>query len=164
MQRMIALAVMLMFSALLSAGQVTAERPKGEDKGNEEMIRSLHSQEVEALMHKDVGALRQIMSDDFVVTNPFNQFLNKQQVLDRVDAESIAFSSYDRKLEYIKFYGDTAIAAGTESIVPAKQMPGAGRTMNLRFTTMWVKQGGRWQEVARQASIVQPPQPQAPAK
>jgi ketosteroid isomerase-like protein len=161
---MIPLAVMIMFSALLGAGQVTAERPKSKDVGNEEMIRSLHSQEVEALMHKDINALRQIMSDDFVVTNPFNQFLNKQQVLDRVDAESIAFSSYDRKLEYIKLYGDTAVAAGTESIVPDKKMPGAGRTMNLRFTTMWVKQGGRWQEVARQASIVRPPQPQAPAK
>src|SRR5258708_563794 len=69
MRRTSALALMMVFSALLSAGQVTAERPDGRDNRNEEMIRSLHSQEVEALLHKDITSLRQIMSDDFVVTN-----------------------------------------------------------------------------------------------
>jgi hypothetical protein len=33
-------------------------------------------------------------------------------------------------------------------------MPNVGKVENLRFTAIWMKQQGRWQEVARHANIV----------
>jgi hypothetical protein len=32
-------------------------------------------------------------------------------------------------------------------------MPNAGKTSHLRYTAIWMKQGGRWQEIARHANI-----------
>jgi len=33
-------------------------------------------------------------------------------------------------------------------------MPNAGKTEHLRFTSVWMKQQRRWQQVARHANIV----------
>src|SRR6266403_406719 len=41
-------------------------------------------------------------------------------------------------------------------------MPNAGKTEHLRFTAVWMKQAGKWQEVARHANIV-PEQSTGPA-
>jgi len=36
----------------------------------------------------------------------------------------------------------------------AGKMPNAGKTQQLRFTAVWKKQQGRWQEIVRQANVV----------
>jgi len=46
------------------------------------------------------------------------------------------------------------IVAGSETVVWGGKMPNAGKTENLRFTGIWMKQNGRWQEVARHANVV----------
>jgi hypothetical protein len=47
-----------------------------------------------------------------------------------------------------------AIVAGSETVVWGGKMPNAGKIEHLRFTGVWMKQGGRWQEIARHANIV----------
>lgn len=98
--------------------------------------------------------MTRLWSDDFVVTNPLNKFVPKQQVLGMVESGFLVITSYDRQIEYLRVYGDTAIAAGNETVVWGGKMPNAGKTEHLRFTGIWMKQGGRWQEVARHANIV----------
>jgi len=49
------------------------------------------------------------------------------------------------------------ILAGSETVVWGGKMPNVGKTEQLRFTAIWMKQQGRFQEVARHANIV--PQP-----
>jgi len=122
----------------------------------ESELKLLNAQEVEALLHSDLRTLGRLWSDDFVVTNPLNKFVNKQQVVGLIESNTLAFTSYYRQIEYARAYGDTAIVAGSETVVWAGKMPNAGRTSHLRFTAVWVKQGGRWQEVARHANIVDP--------
>jgi hypothetical protein len=96
----------------------------------------------------------QLWSDDFVVTNPFNKFLNKQQVLGMTEFGTLAFKSYDRQIEYVRIHGDTPVVAGAETVVWAGKLPTAGQTSHLRFTGIWIKQSGRWQKVARHANMV----------
>ena len=74
MKKVIALATLITMAALLASGQTNQNRRI------EEEIRRLNAQEVEALMRNDVKMLGRIWSDDFVVTNPFNKFVNKRQV------------------------------------------------------------------------------------
>ena len=93
-------------------------------------------------------------SDDFVVTNPLNKFVNKQQVLGMVESGFLVITSYDRQIEYVRSYGEMVIVAGSETVVWGGKMPNAGKTEHLRFTGIWMKQNGRWQEVARHANIV----------
>ncbi|HET9299117.1 MAG TPA: nuclear transport factor 2 family protein [Candidatus Polarisedimenticolaceae bacterium] len=120
----------------------------------EQEIRGLNGQEVEALLRNDVATLKRLWSDDFVVTNPFNRFLEKQQVVTMTESGVLAFTSYERKVEYVRVHGDTAIVAGGETVVWAGELPTAGKTSHLRFTAVWMKQDGRWQEVARHANMI----------
>jgi hypothetical protein len=101
-----------------------------------------------------VATLKRLWSDDFVVTNPFNKFINKQQVVGMTESGALAFTSYDRQVEYVRVYGETAVVAGIETVVWAGKLPTAGQTSHFRFTGIWLKQGGRWQEVARHANVV----------
>ena len=130
-----------------------AARAAGGDAAEQE-IRRLNAQEVEALLGNDVATLKRLWSDDFVVTNPFNKFLEKQQVVTMTESGVLAFTSYDRKLEYVRIHGDTAVVAGGETVVWGGKLPTAGQTSHLRFTAIWMKRDGRWQEVARHANTI----------
>ncbi len=129
-------------------------RPTGKGNPAEEEVRRLNAEEVEAFLHNDPKTMARLWSDDFVVTNPLNKFVNKQQVLGMVESGILVVTSADRQIEYIRVYRDTVIVAGSETAAWGGKMPNAGKTEHLRFTAIWMKQGGRWQEVARHANIV----------
>ncbi|MEW5979505.1 MAG: nuclear transport factor 2 family protein [Acidobacteriota bacterium] len=147
MNKVIPLATLLVASLF-----VFAEGDKGHEA--EEEIRRLNEQEVKALLRNDAATLEHLWSDDFVVTNPFNKFIDKRQVLAMTQSGTLAFTSYDRQVDYVRVYNDTAVVAGGETVVWAGTLPTAGQTSRLRFTGIWMKQGGRWQEVARHANMV----------
>ena len=106
--------------------------------------------------------MARLWSDDFVVTNPLNKFVTKQQVLGMVDSGFLVITSFDRQIDYLRSYGDFVVVAGREVVLWGGRMPNAGKSENLRFTAVWMKQGGRWQQIARHANIV-PPQSAASA-
>ncbi len=89
-----------------------------------------------------------------VVTNPLNKFVRKSDVLGMIESGFLVITSYDRNIEYVRVYGDTVIVAGSEVVVWGGKMPNAGRTEHLRFTAVWMRQNGRWQETVRHANIV----------
>ena len=120
----------------------------------EQEIRRLHELQRKAFLEKDLSTLDRLFADDFIVTNPFGQFLNKQQTLARVRSGEIDFERFERTLDYVKIYGDAAVAAGTETMVPRGKMNGTGTTIRLRMTTMWIRQQGTWREVARHTSVL----------
>jgi hypothetical protein len=83
MKAFIAYAMLL---ASLSVGVAFAQvqmtsQPNSKANPAEEEIRRLNVEEPEAFLHKDPKTLARLWSDDFVVTNPLNKFVNKQQVL-----------------------------------------------------------------------------------
>jgi ketosteroid isomerase-like protein len=127
------------------------------DRRTEADIRRLNAEEVAAFIHNDPAAMARLWSDDFVVTNPLNKFVNKLQVLGMVQSGILVISSYDRQIEYLQVYGDVVVVAGNETVTWGGRMPNAGKSERLRFTGIWKKQHGRWQEVARHANIVPSP-------
>lgn len=62
----------------------------------EQQVRTLNVREVDALLRNDVDTLNRLWSNDFVVTNPFNKFIDKKQVLGMTASGNLAFSAYDR--------------------------------------------------------------------
>jgi hypothetical protein len=148
MNQTIALATLITMAALVASTRTDKEGRV------EEEIRRLNAREVEALIHNDIKSLRRLWSDDFVVTNPLNNFVNKQQVIGLIESSILAFTSYERQIVYVRSYRDTVIVAGSETVVWAGKMPTAGKTSRLRFTAVWIKQDGHWQEVARHANVI----------
>jgi uncharacterized protein DUF4440 len=143
-----ALAMIITLAALIFSGQTN------NDAGDQLELKRLNAREVEALLKNDTKTLSTLWSNDFVVTNPLNKFVNKREVVGLIESNFLAIASYDRQIEYVRIYGKTAIVAGREAVVWAGKMPNAGRLSHLRFTAVWMKQEGRWQEVARHANIV----------
>jgi ketosteroid isomerase-like protein len=147
---------LMIFTAvsLFAAAQIS---PTSAERHAEQEVRQASDEEVQAFLHNDAKMMTRLWSDDLVVTNPLNKFVNKQQVLGMVQSGFLVITSYDRHIEYARVYGDTVILAGSETVVWGGKMPNAGKTEQLRFTAIWMRQQGRWQEVARHANIV--PQP-----
>jgi hypothetical protein len=123
----------------------------------EQEVRRASLDEVKALLANDVKSLTRLWAEEFVVTNPLNQFVNKGQVLALIRSDTLAFQSYDRQIEYVRAYDAMVVVAGRETVVWAGKMPAAGKTSHLRFTALWMERGSRWQEVARHANIVDIP-------
>jgi ketosteroid isomerase-like protein len=140
--------------AALAARQSLPAASQSADATAEGAVRRLSAEEVQAFLKRDSKALARLWSDDFVVTNPLNQFVTKQQVLKMVDSGVLVITSFDRQIDYLKVYGDTVILAGRETVLWGGKMPNAGRTEQLRITAVWMKQRNRWQQVARHANIV----------
>ena len=140
-------------STLLALGQIPPPATE-RDNQSEQEVRRLNTEEVQAFLRRDPQAMARVWSDNMVVTNPLNKLVTKKQVLGMVESGFLVITSYDRQIEYVRVYGDTVIVAGSETVVWGGRMPNAGKTEHLRFTGIWMKQGGRWQEVARHANVV----------
>src|SRR5437867_9258033 len=148
----IALALLLLTSRDVSVANTSSDSA-------EEGVRRLNAEEVDAFLKNDRASMARLWSDDFVVTNPLNKFVTKQQVLGMVDSGFLVITSFDRQIEYLRVYGDVVVVAGGETVVWGGKMPNAGKTEYLRFTAVWMKQAGKWQEIARHANIVPSQQP-----
>jgi len=133
---------------------VHTQQPSTAAAQNEADVRAASAAEVDAFLRRDAATMAGLWSDDFVVTNPLNQFVTKAQVLKLVSSGVLVITAFTRELEYAKVYGDTVILAGRETVVWGGKMPNADRTEHLRITAVWMKQQGRWQQVARHANIV----------
>ena len=157
MKKVILLIALVNLMALVALGQTT-DRRTSKDKSIEEEIKRLTASEVDLLVRGDMAALERLYPDDFVVTNPFNQFINKQKVLERIRTNIIKYKSYEKQIEYLRVYGNTVLAVGSETVVPTADAdrPDAGQTVRRRFTEVWVKRKGEWQRVARHASNIMP--------
>lgn len=136
--------------AVGSLGSSVVASPEADEAG----LRDANAREVAAFMAVDAKALDSVWADGMVVTNPLNQFVTKSQVLGMVGSGVLRFASYDRKIEYIRTYGDIAIVAGAETVGWAGKMPMAGQSSHLRFTAVWQRSGSGWREVARHANII----------
>ncbi len=159
MEKTIGMLLLLTMTVLPLMAQVAASRSEvskteEEDKRAEEEVRGLNVEELQGFLNKDPKTLDRLWSDDMVVTNPLNKFVTKQQVLGMAASGFLVIASFDRQIEYLRVYGDTVIVAGSETALWGGRMPNAGKTEHLRFTAIWMKQRGRWQEVARHANIV----------
>jgi ketosteroid isomerase-like protein len=134
-----------------NTGQATPE-----DKRSAEAVQRLSAEEVQDFLKCDTKAIAGLWSDDLVVTNPLNRLVTKQQVLGMMESGFLVITSYDRRTEYVRVYGDMVVLAGNETVTWGGRMPNAGKREQLRFTAVWMKQHGRWQEIVRHANILPP--------
>ena len=148
MNKTIVMVMLLMMCAVVASAQK-------KDRRVDDEIRRVNGEEVSGLLRNDIRLLESLWADEFVVTNPLNKFVNKQDVLSLIRSGTLAFASYERRIEYVQVFGDVAIVAGGETVVWAGKMPQAGKTSLLRFTGVWTQRRGHWQEVARHANIIE---------
>lgn len=121
----------------------------------EQTIRKLEQQEDDAVLRGDVAALEKIWAEDFTVNNPQNQISRgRKEVLDRIRAGLLKYSSFTREIEEVKLYGDTVVVMGLEVVTPVGSNPKAGQAVRRRFTNIWMKRNGQWLLSVRHANVI----------
>ncbi len=139
-------------SAALSYRAISAAGPAAQQA--ERAARAASDAEVQGFLRNDIKRLDQLWGDDMVVTNPLNRFVHKQDVLGMMRSGFLVITSYERRIEYAHTYGDLVVFAGSETVVFGGRMPVVGKPQQLRFTALWTRREGRWQQVVRHANVV----------
>jgi ketosteroid isomerase-like protein len=123
----------------------------------EQEIRRLDLAEADAIQRNDFAALNTLLAVDFTVNSPRNNVVHGRDELFALMRNGVTnYSSFDRKPETVLIHGNTAIVLGAETISPADNTSGAGKTVRRRYTNIWMKRNGKWVLTARQASIICP--------
>jgi hypothetical protein len=124
---------------------------------NEAEIRRLEKTVVTAILNADTNTLKQVWAPEFLVNNPRNDISgNRDTVLLTQKAGMINYNSFERVIERMQFQKDIVITMGFEIFVSRNDIPGAkaGQAYKRRFTNIWMKKKGKWQQIARHASII----------
>jgi ketosteroid isomerase-like protein len=147
--RLIYLAVVVL--AVFVPGSASAQSAKQKVKIEQE-IRRLDLAHADAILRGDLAALDKLWTEDFRVNNPFNQV----DRADRIRTGAVTYSSFVREPETVLIHGDTVIVMGREIVVPKGNSPDSGKTINRRYTNIWMKRSGNWRLIARHASVICP--------
>jgi ketosteroid isomerase-like protein len=108
----------------------------------------------------DVVALGAMMTDDLTYTHSSALTETKAQLLEGLKSGKYAYREIEAPGRRVRLHGDAAIVSGPVHIVIE---PGGQRTeIDLYFTELYVKEGGRWKMALWQSTKLPPPA--APAK
>jgi len=118
----------------------------------EQEIRRLDQMEADAVLRGDFATLDRLWAQDFTVNTPQNDVSDETRA--RVRAGKISYTSFVRVAEAVLVRGDVVIVMGRETIVPEAPTPNAGKTIQRRYTNIWLKCDGEWHLVARHANVV----------
>jgi hypothetical protein len=120
-------------------------------------IRQLEQTVVTAILNADTATLIKVWASEFLVNNPRNKITgNRDSVLISQKAGMIDYSTFERVIERMQFQKNLVVTMGYEVFVSRRDIPEAkaGQTYKRRFTNIWMKKKGRWQQIARHASII----------
>ena len=118
----------------------------------EQEIRKLEEEQVDALLRDDVATIKRNWAEDYVVNNPFNEVVDARQ--GPIQAGTLRYSSFIRAIERVLIRGEVVIVMGRETVVPKGTSPDSGKTINRRFTNIWMKRKGKWLLTARHANVI----------
>jgi ketosteroid isomerase-like protein len=128
--------------------------PSGNDE--QELREKLRAWD-EAYRGRDIEALSRILADDFLFTSASGALINKMQYLSAtIKAPDMTLESFVGSEDVkVRLYAEAAVVTsrGAHRGPPLIRDPAA----RYRLTDVWVKQQGRWQAVASQATRVQQP-------
>jgi ketosteroid isomerase-like protein len=117
-------------------------------KETERYILDSERQWAESVATGDTSAIERILADDFVGVDPKGRLYMKQQMIDETRNAPKHFVSNRLNDVKVRFYGETAIAQGSETW--EKRSGERGRFV---WTDTWLQRNGRWQIVAAEDLI-----------
>lgn len=120
-------------------------------------IRALEQIGVKAILSGDSNTLKQLWAPEYLVNTPRNQITGtRDSILLIQKAGMIDYNTYEKVIERIQFQTNIVITMGHETIVSKNTTPAAkaGQIYKRRFTNIWMKKNGKWQQIARHASVI----------
>jgi ketosteroid isomerase-like protein len=106
-------------------------------------IRQAESDWAESSVTNDVSLLERILADDFVGVEIDGSHYSRADAIKDFRTHPSDFASNHLNDVEVRFYGDAAVAQGSESWKKKD-----GTTGKFVWTDTWIKRGGKWQIVA----------------
>lgn len=120
-------------------------------------IRGLERLAVQGILTADTHLLKRVWAPEFMVNTPRNSIAgDRAAVFTNQKAGLIDYKTFERIIERMLILDDVVVTMGYELYVPNRDLPEgkAGQTIRRRFTNIWTKRNGGWQQIARHASII----------
>ena len=108
------------------------------DAGDVEALRELNQAYLDSVRLGDVDRFRQLLADDFQVSTPAGEILDKSQFLERT-AGPRTLNRLEGQDVRIRILGDVAIIHAATSFTSLTGQEGRGR-----YTDDWQKRDGQW--------------------
>jgi len=111
-----------------------------------ETLGKLHADYISSVQNSDTRRFDEILSDDFLNTNPDGSLVDKAGFLKQI-APKAKISNLACHDVNIRVMGDFAIIHARTSYTLPDGRPGSGR-----YTDIWARRGGKWLCVAAQVA------------
>jgi ketosteroid isomerase-like protein len=118
----------------------------------EQELLKINKEYDEALVRGDTAALERIFGEEFIYTSTSGEVLNKPQQLELFRSGAMKIASGASDDVQVRLYGNIALVIG--SFIAKGQFKGQPFDSTERYTSVWVKRGGRWQLIAEQGTLV----------
>ena len=137
--------LILIAASALVAAPVAAQR---DHAAVERYSRASERAWAESVATGDSAAVARILADDFIGVDPDGKQYRKAQMVADTRQGPKYFKSNHLNDVIVRFYGDTAVAQGSETWEKRN-----GKRGRFVWTDTWVRRNGRWQIVAAEDLI-----------
>lgn len=142
----------ILFIAILIAATSSFAFGQMNDSKTERDILKLNNELKEAILNNNAAAAERILADDFTYSNAMGMVENKAQQIAKLKSGRFKFERFESDNAQARVYKDAAIVIGV--LMSKGMMDGKSFAAKERYTTVFVKNNGRWQVVAVQSTAV----------
>lgn len=127
---------------------------------SEASLRAADAEQMRIIIQADANAQQQFMHPNYIINAPANVVRHKDEVVAELVRGGMATETFERIIEGTALTGSVGVVMGREVVKPSpmsnlgKLYP--GRTLQRRFTNVFLWEGTKWRFLARHASIVAP--------
>jgi len=107
-----------------------------------DMLKALNEDYIHSVQHSDVKRFGEILSDDFLCSNPDGSLIDRAQFL-RQTAVPVTITNLKAYDVNVRLMGDVAIIHARTTYTLADGRAGSGR-----YTDVWARRGGKWLAVS----------------
>ena len=143
-----------LFLIIATALSMAAQQSTTSNADAERYIRDSESQWAEAVANGDVSVVKRVLADDFIGVDAGDGHLYpKAEAISWIQDHHTEFVFNHVDEVKVRFYGNTAVAQGSESWERRIGEPRRGRFV---WTDTWVLRNGQWRIVAAEDLIAPP--------
>lgn len=139
--------VLLLSTAFASAADIS-----------EDSLRAADAEQMRIIVQGDAAKQRVFMHPNYMINGPSNRVMRKEVLVDMLAQGKMASDHFERSIEGIAITGNVGVVMGREIVRPVStselgQLHGT-KTLNRRFTNVFLFENSEWRFLARQATIV----------
>jgi hypothetical protein len=158
---------LILFAAALALMAPAAAAAGVAHSPEEEALLAVDMNQRDAVGSVDLKAIERISHPNLRVNAPSNRILTREDLIAMVGSGEIRNEVFERIAEAVVITGNVGVVMGREVVVPGAASEQARmygrRTLNRRYTNIYLRERGVWRHIARHANIVPDPAPAAPA-